>query len=351
MKTWSYAEGHVPRWLAYLLPLLPAILASMLYVWLLSRWGMLPGIDGPYYAVQVRALDATGSLKYPDPPLVFYLMLALYKASGDLFASVRLGASIPTALASAPLYVFARRLGASRVAALASSALFLLAPHSFRLVGDFMKNSAGLLWLSLMLLATHRHLRGEGCLAADALILGALYLAAGLTHILVYGFTLVFGLLSATAALMLGVPRRRVLAAAGAALASLAVFASAPWLQGGDLGKALRISEETASSLMSGGQARPHRRLFFPGATYLCLNWVSVLVLVAEAYLRRARRWDSAVLGGLAAATAVFSFPLIPWRFLMRFQLMGSAPLAVSLGAALGGLRRSRGALMAAAVV
>ncbi|MCD6368851.1 MAG: hypothetical protein J7L38_03535, partial [Thermoproteales archaeon] len=38
---------------------------------------LLPGIDGPYYAVQVNWILKYGGLKYLDPPLTFYSKLVL----------------------------------------------------------------------------------------------------------------------------------------------------------------------------------------------------------------------------------------------------------------------------------
>jgi hypothetical protein len=35
------------------------------------------GIDGAYYLIQVERILSTGMMKYPDPPLSFYLFSAL----------------------------------------------------------------------------------------------------------------------------------------------------------------------------------------------------------------------------------------------------------------------------------
>lgn len=49
-------------------------LGFVFYLWVFVRNPLIPGIDGPYYLIQVRSLLQTGKLVYGDPPLTFYLL-------------------------------------------------------------------------------------------------------------------------------------------------------------------------------------------------------------------------------------------------------------------------------------
>ena len=109
--------------------------------------GMLPGIDGPYYAAQVLSIDKYGVLRHPDSPLVFYVMYFFYVLLGDLFRAVAVGASVSVVLASVLVFLVVRRMTASSLAGLTAMVVFLASPFVLRLIGDFLKNAAGLAWL------------------------------------------------------------------------------------------------------------------------------------------------------------------------------------------------------------
>ncbi len=151
-----------------------------------------------------------------------------------------------------PYTSWRRELLAPRLTALASALVFLLSPHEFRLLGDFMKNSTGLLWLSTYLLLTHRYILSPGSskrsMLAAGLLSFSLFMLAGLTHVLVYGFMTAYTLILIGLQLAVGGRRAFYEGLAGLA-ASLTVFYKFPWLQGGDLGKALGIASRIFSSL------------------------------------------------------------------------------------------------------
>ncbi len=332
------------RWLSYA-PLLLIVAASAAwYLHLTSRYGMLPGIDGPYYAIQVRSIAEGGGLKYPDPPLTFYAMYLAYLATGNVFMGVRLVVSAATALAAIPLYVLAERITGSRLAALASALVFLLSPHEFRLLGDFMKNSTGLLWLSTYLLLTHRYILSPGSskrsMLAAGLLSFSLFMLAGLTHVLVYGFMTAYTLILIGLQLAVGGRRAFYEGLAGLA-ASLTVFYKFPWLQGGDLGKALGIASRIFSSLTGHAVAplnAPAPPPPFQASQFLLLDWlaVSLLLLGSLILYRRGVRRGALLVAALGLTTLFFTLPVIPRQYLFRFQLMGGVPLAAALGLAVG---------------
>ena len=317
--------------------LLPVAVAVPLYVYLCSRQGMLPGIDGPYYAVQVISIDRTGGLKYPDPPLVFYVMYVFYKLSGSVFTGVRLGVSIMTGLAAIPLFILVRRLTGSGLAALSSSLVFLAAPFEIRLLGDFMKNASGLLWVSLYILALYEASKGRWSRLKATAYLLALTLLTGLTHILDYGFVAILAVVFT----MLQALRDRPMIEAAAALAiSLIIFYSAPMLQGGDLGKAFRLAEHSLEGRSVKREAKPPRQVgkppgprSSPSEIMRWLNIITVLLLLMAALASRGL--SRVLLASTAITLALLALPPYgdaSWRL----QLMGGIPLAIAVGVVVG---------------
>ena len=123
-----------------------------------ARWRFLHsspypfGIDGFYYAIQLRSLLAGEPLYYPASPMVFWLMMPGAWALGPI-AGAKLGASLGTALAAAPIYAIVRRATADRAAGIAAAAVVATAAGSFHLATEFVKQGVGLT-LALTFVAT-----------------------------------------------------------------------------------------------------------------------------------------------------------------------------------------------------
>jgi len=343
----------IHEWLELLALLLPVIIAVPLYVHLCSKQGMLPGIDGPYYAVQVVSIDRTGTLKYPDPPLIFYIMYAFYKLSGSVFTGVRLGASLMMALSSIPLYILARRLTGSSIAALSSSVAFLAAPFEVRLLGDFLKNASGLLWVSLYILALYEASRGRWSRLRATAYLLALTLLAGLTHILDYGFIAVLTVVFISAQMLRG---RFMVEAAAALTISIIIFYSAPMLQGGDLGKAFRLAEEGVSGGEAKRGAKPLRHVGRPpaphGGVAEIMKWLNILTVILLLMAALATRGlERMLLASIAVSLALLTLPPYGGGVSWRLQLMGGIPVAMAIGVIVGASGREQNAAMVGAAL
>lgn len=122
-----------------------------------------PGVDAGYYPLQSRGLIENGTIPYKDLPLMFYLNAAVAKAAmavrgldldaATLFASKLVDAACQP-WAALPLSLLA--LGMLRTRNAAGTALVTLAAASvgvlsfpiLRMIGDFEKNSLGLVWMA-----------------------------------------------------------------------------------------------------------------------------------------------------------------------------------------------------------
>ncbi|MEI6034489.1 MAG: hypothetical protein WCS65_09445 [Verrucomicrobiae bacterium] len=178
--------------------------ASILRGILLFGTALVPGTNGGYYPVQARALLAHGSLGIPDLPLLFFVQAALasivqWLSGRDLdpciLFSVKLTDSILPALVGLPVALLVRRwaktAGAPAWTAPVAAAVVTLSAPILGMVGNFEKNSLGLLWLCLLLLFIHLWLsRPTLPNAAGVLCFWGL---AAVTHIGVFGASVMFG--------------------------------------------------------------------------------------------------------------------------------------------------------------
>jgi len=171
---------------------------------LLFGSSLMPGMNGGYYLVQARVLLTHGSLGLPDLPLIFYVQASLARAvswiSGRdldscILFSVKLTDSLLPALVALPVALLVRRwakaAGAPAWLAPAAAATVVLSAPILDMVGNFEKNSLGLLWLCLLLLFIHLWLT-RPCLPRAAGVVCFWGLAA-LTHIGVFGASVMFG--------------------------------------------------------------------------------------------------------------------------------------------------------------
>ncbi|CAN5907019.1 hypothetical protein BH11MYX2_BH11MYX2_35550 [soil metagenome] len=112
------------------------------------------GIDGYYYALQLRSIVEHGSLAYRDFPLAFYLM-APFALITDAIVGAKLASAILGALAVVPSYAIAARLGRSRLAGLLAAILVGTSAGGSYLAMEFVKNGIGItvalfaIWLGL----------------------------------------------------------------------------------------------------------------------------------------------------------------------------------------------------------
>jgi hypothetical protein len=200
------------------------------------------GINGAYYPVQVRAILRTGALALPDFPLLFYLQ-ALFALALRPFCSgmdraiilaTQLADTVLPCLVAVPVFLLARawvppdRRGNLPVVVLCAGLAAVANPMVLRMAGDLQKNSAGLGLALLFVTFADRYLRDHRPAAAAGAL--ASLLLTGLTHLGVFGMTLILAVLLGAAAVWESRKRKRLLLALPVAalvcvLVALAVFA------------------------------------------------------------------------------------------------------------------------------
>jgi len=115
------------------------------------------GLDGHYYAVQLRSLLETGRLYYPGMPLAFWL-LAPFAALTNPIVGTKLGAAFFAALAVPAIVLIVHSITRDVAYAALGGVLAATSAQSVQLTTEFVKQGVGLtLVLTLLAVAARAH--------------------------------------------------------------------------------------------------------------------------------------------------------------------------------------------------
>ena len=128
------------------------IFSFILDMYVLTRYNISYGRDGPFYDLQVLSILQTGFPASNDPPLAYYLLSPFVMLSGNSFLGIKIGMAIIGSLMAFPAYflteTFSKKLKIeSKVPALLSAFLITVNPFYFGMIGDFMQNLVGVFLL------------------------------------------------------------------------------------------------------------------------------------------------------------------------------------------------------------
>lgn len=386
-----------------------------------------PGMDAGYYPMQTRWLLERGRLMYDELPLMFWLnafvaQVALWSGAtmdGAVLLAAKVVDTLTQPWTAIPIAALARgvltglpaagttRAGGPRwglwLLVIGAAALAVLSPPIQRMVGDFEKNSLGLVWVALASWAMWRVMgaiersseiarvghetsrsgsAGQGRLWPRWLwpvVVLAVSLALGaITHIGAFGLAVMI-VVAAGGVFALGRWRGRVLIAAAAIVTVCAgllwgvVYVAAPqkavgllqgpvkMLRGGDAPTTRGVFESPRASVPRGASDVDDRRAGsvaqaargegrrLPGAPGTesilprTLLWAMVVAggVFAWRSVARERAADRAIVAGLVIAAGLITLPLLQGTYVMRFMLMTPVVLAVPLAVLMGAWMRS----------
>ncbi|HML04672.1 MAG TPA: glycosyltransferase family 39 protein [Methanobacterium sp.] len=131
------------------------IFSFILDLYVLTRYNLSYGRDGPFYDLQVLSILQTGFPASNDPPLVYYLLTPFVMLSGNSFIGIKIGMALMGSLMAFPAYflteIFSEKLKVeSKIPALLSAFLITINPFYFSMIGDFMQNLVGVFFLLLL---------------------------------------------------------------------------------------------------------------------------------------------------------------------------------------------------------
>ncbi len=326
----------------------------LLTAWLRARISgsspLLPGINGGYYPLLVRNLIETGSLRYPDTPLVYWiqaplsLFIRLFQGqdtdSAVIMASRLFDAIVP-ALTCIPVYLFSRKVLNDKpdslwmaLAAAAFSCLYL----SVLLVmnTDLQKNGAGMLLAACYLnSAFNLSIR----VTVKRILVSLLFLVlTALTHTGCFALIFVFTLVAGTGYLIRQ-PRQNkrnmILSLLSALGVLLLVSVAVLWHDPDRLARVislylnpLRIVEAPYLWVLLSGQFVYFGFLFY---NLMIINALSISgFILVFIFRKRLSPVEFPFVMAMALVGLILSSPLIGMEWALRFHLMAFLPIAFS---------------------
>ncbi|MGF7117515.1 glycosyltransferase family 39 protein [Methanobacterium oryzae] len=132
------------------------IFSFILDMYILTRYNLSYGRDGPFYDLQVLSIIQTGFPASNDPPLVYYMLTPFVMLTENSFLGIKIGMALIGSLMAFPAYflteMFSKKMKSeSRVPALLAAFLITVNPFYFGMIGDFMQNLVGVFFLLLLM--------------------------------------------------------------------------------------------------------------------------------------------------------------------------------------------------------
>jgi len=141
-------------WLVILVAIF--LFSFILDIYLLTRYSLSYGIDGAFYDIQVRNILNYGFPASNDPPLAYYLLTPFVVVTGSSFLGIKLGMAFLGSLMAFPAYLltqcYINKKGVgSKIPALLAAFLITVNINYFAMVGNFMQNLVGVVFLTFFM--------------------------------------------------------------------------------------------------------------------------------------------------------------------------------------------------------
>ena len=314
------------------------LMGFFFFLWVFARIPLVPGVDGPYYLIQVRSLLVKGVLVYGDPPLTFYLLAFFTMLMGDIVLGIEVGVSLFCALSTLPMYFLVRRVTGKTYAGYLAMLLVIFSAFYIRMMTDFMKNAVGIFFLlSFIYCINDMALVGR---SSRNLPLALLFLLlTGLTHILDFSVALLSLGLHLVIAILFDVNRKSFAKNVVIMTLILTIFVTAALTRLSffftDFNKILSFIQTLLATL----EKEPTPPIFLPrpGGPPIPINWIVLLVTIAlgfavSAYEWRRKRKEPLILLSVSTVMGIiFGLPFIPAQWLWRLLVMEFIPSAYIL--------------------
>jgi len=282
-------------------------------------------IDGPYYYVQVKSILSTNTLKYPDPPLTFYLLTIFSIIFSDIMYGVKIGSTILIMLGIYPLYYLVREMSDSKTGYIVVL-LYIISPALMRLSLDFIKNSIG---LTFVYTSFYSLLKGVGDHRYRYLLFLSIILT-GLTHILDFSVLLLVIMFFSFIIYYREHYIPRYIMYTIALLALLLIGGSiSTHLMGGDPNKAL--------SLIKNLNIHPIEPRLLGSFFYV------LIILLTSIYFLYRESWGHVryFMYALILTLSILIIPIYPWDYTMRFLLEATILAYIPIGYLIGRIKNS----------
>jgi hypothetical protein len=161
------------------------LFSFILDLYLLTRYNLSYGLDGPFYDLQVSNIIQTGFPVSNDPPLAYYMLTPLVLLTGKSFLGIKIGmALIGSSMAfSAFLLTEIFNKNGSKIPSFLSAFLITISASYFSMIGDFMQNLVGVFFLLWLLYFTVKWLKNTRKWKKYGILTIFLLVCSILTHI------------------------------------------------------------------------------------------------------------------------------------------------------------------------
>jgi hypothetical protein len=132
------------------------LFSFLMDMYVLTRYNLSYGRDGPFYDLQILNIIQTGFPASNDPPLVYYILAPFVMVSGNSFLGIKIGMSLVGSLMVFPAFLLTEMFSekqniGSKIPALLSAFLITVNTFYFQMIGDFMQNLIGVFFLLLLI--------------------------------------------------------------------------------------------------------------------------------------------------------------------------------------------------------
>jgi len=304
----------------------------------LSRYPIMYGIDGPYYLIQMRHLLGDGSLKYPDPPLTYYMLAPFYLLFSDKNVGLKVAVAFYGGLTSLILFMAFRRF--CDLSGLTASLTFTLSPFTLRLAEDFIKNYVSLIFPAIFIYI----LLNVKDLKRAAVYSSIIALASALSHVLTFGVLALLSLIVFISSLIGRGDDLIKYASASAAITSMIILTVSlsifPQVTGYDSFKLLSFLNKPFGN----GGGLTFRRIDFIGSM--------IIGLAGIIYgLTHRSKPESLIPIASGISLILLNLPIIGRSWLFRFNLMGSILVPLIIASMMNGVKESSRPAMLTAII
>ncbi|WFO75698.1 hypothetical protein J4526_02165 [Desulfurococcaceae archaeon MEX13E-LK6-19] len=312
------------------------MLSTLFTLAIYLRYELVYGIDGPYYIIQYYSILHSGTIKYPDPPLAFYILYPFQRLTDLLYSDPGLGLKICVSLFTGltSVIIFATLLEVYKKINLLYivllSLFFSLWPQTLRIETDFVKNSIGLLFLAMYIYSLVT--RNFNTKIRTIILLISITLSC-LTHILVFGTIVLITLIYISCFIItrkdvtILVKERLLLISLMTVITLFIVILLYPPIVGGDSIKVIYFMKSLLSSISRASSEFQLNtpRLKKPAPFYAGLDPIAYLMFIyfntimALIVFIKQRNY---MFLSLTMCLAFMNIPIIPSNWLMRLMLM-----------------------------
>jgi hypothetical protein len=161
------------------------LFSFILDMYLLTRYNLSYGRDGPFYDLQVLNIIQTGFPASNDPPLVYYMLTPFVLITGNSFLGIKIAMALFGSLMVFPAFFLTEifNKNGSKIPAILSAFLITVNVSYFAMIGDFMQNLVGVLFLLLLMYFTVKWLEDTRNWKKYGTVVLLLLVCSILTHI------------------------------------------------------------------------------------------------------------------------------------------------------------------------